>query len=1110
MSRAELGEKGLSDPPVSAQDFADRWKESEEFKKEVAEIEQEHHTLKPMMMDYDDIPERSFMLGLWDTFVWAMTLRLRDKIQIVARIVANIIVGVFFGTLFWQLDIDDWWLKAMLFLMGLMFLVSTAFPTVQIISQQRPIFYKHVEAKFYSPMQFSLAFLLVSIPFVAFDVFCFGTAMYWMCGLAPHLENYLIFLAVSITFGICMNTIMSMFPFVTPKEDTGIVMAALFLILSVVSSGALSTESMIPLMWRWMMWVNPLAWSYRALAINEYHTDEYDEQPCHFKILDIALTLPVNCQEYFLSVREVRPDDRYVPAALVVNALFTGLWLAITVYALSYIRFTEDRVGAMPVESESNTTDAEKKKDEQRQYLNEKYLNAVSPRTMSSLVGIGSSTGISMNSYTVDMDMLVSPGFNTKMVKTPPKTLIIKDLWYTIPINGDPVDFLKGVTFYAEPGRLCALMGSSGAGKTTLMDVISGRKTVGYARGEILINGEPKVQHEFVKYSGYVEQFGVHANCATIRESLEFSAQLRLPAGTSQEQIENYVSYILELLELDDIEDALAGQLSMEQNKRLTLGVELVANPSIIFCDEPTSGLDARAAAIVMRVLLKVARSGRTVVCTIHQPSTAIFNFFDDLLLLKRGGEVVYFGQLGDGSEKLIDYLEGIPATKPCPKGFNPATWMLEVIGAGTGADGAAARAQFDYSATYRTSELKRKNDHQVEELLQDLGRNGPVSGTFGGIRSPGISSPLVSPYYHANSDPLNYSNMEDRGPVQQPSKGIYVRSQWAQTILLSKRNLQTYWRSPEFSLNRLIVVMIFTGVFACFFFMSKLGDVSDVVGRIVNIFFFSSLTCVYNLYTLVPFALSRRALYYRERAQNMYSVFAFNMAEVFVELPWITVQVLATVPLIYFLTNLNLHGWYPFVYFCVCVFLILWLMTSMGLFAASLFPDALAAQLAAVGALITLMVFCGIMVPKQNLPTPYVPMYYASFFRYSSEGLMTTQFHGLPDVLCLPSGKPIQIDDDSVLEKIMRELHKHFPKIPDHVGICTTDGHFDIFRHPFNAFKNLTGITMNAEEFVLGHFAIDYQYENRYIDLAVLLAWTVILRIITFIVMYYVNHQKR
>ena len=254
-------------------------------------------------------------------------------------------------------------------------------------------------------------------------------------------------------------------------------------------------------------------------------------------------------------------------------------------------------------------------------------------------------------------------------------------------------------------------MGSSGAGKTTLMDVMAGRKTVGSARGDILVNGKAKVQHEFIKFTGYVEQFGVHAPASTIVESLQFSADLRLPSSVSQTQRTNFVMETLDLLELTNIKDNLCTTLSMEQNKRLTLGVELVANPSIVFCDEPTSGLDARAAAIVMRILLKVARSGRTVVCTIHQPSTAIFNFFDDLLLLKRGGEMVFFGELGEDSKHLIEYLEAIPGTHPCPKNYNPATWMLEVIGAGT-----SSKKTVDYALVYQRSDLKRRNEARLED----------------------------------------------------------------------------------------------------------------------------------------------------------------------------------------------------------------------------------------------------------------------------------------------------------------------------------------------------------------------------------------------------------
>ena len=120
---------------------------------------------------------------------------------------------------------------------------------------------------------------------------------------------------------------------------------------------------------------------------------------------------------------------------------------------------------------------------------------------------------------------------------------------------------------------------------------------------------------------------------------------------------------VIELVELDGLKNTIVGLpeitgLSTEQRKRLTIAVELVANPSIIFMDEPTSGLDARAAAIVMRTVRNTVDTGRTVVCTIHQPSIDIFESFDELLLMKRGGQAIYSGQLGQNSCKVAEYFE--------------------------------------------------------------------------------------------------------------------------------------------------------------------------------------------------------------------------------------------------------------------------------------------------------------------------------------------------------------------------------------------------------------------------------------------------------------------
>ena len=216
--------------------------------------------------------------------------------------------------------------------------------------------------------------------------------------------------------------------------------------------------------------------------------------------------------------------------------------------------------------------------------------------------------------------------------------------------------------------------------------------------------------------TGYVEQFDTQSPQLTIRETVEFSAMMRLDESTPVETKQKFVDQVLEMLELDKEADLLVGSdstggLSFEQKKRLSIAVELAANPSIIFLDEPTSGLDARAAGIVMRGMRRIADTGIAVVATIHQPSVAIFNDFDNLLLLKAGGETVFFGDLGSESCKLIEYLEGYDSTVPIKSGENPATWMLSCIGAGS-----AAQDTFDYARAYAHSKLARDSVDKIDE----------------------------------------------------------------------------------------------------------------------------------------------------------------------------------------------------------------------------------------------------------------------------------------------------------------------------------------------------------------------------------------------------------
>ncbi len=207
-------------------------------------------------------------------------------------------------------------------------------------------------------------------------------------------------------------------------------------------------------------------------------------------------------------------------------------------------------------------------------------------------------------------------------------------------------------------------MGASGAGKvsqqvggsngqTTLLDVLAARKNVGVISGDILMNGRP-IDVSFARGCAYAEQQDVHEWTTTVREALRISAYLRQPQDVPVEEKNDYVEDIIELLELQDLADGMIGfpgyGLSVEARKRLTIGVELAAKPDLLlFLDEPTSGLDGQSAYNIVRFLRKLAGAGQKILCTIHQPNALLFQSFDRLLLLQRGGECVYFGDIGKG-----------------------------------------------------------------------------------------------------------------------------------------------------------------------------------------------------------------------------------------------------------------------------------------------------------------------------------------------------------------------------------------------------------------------------------------------------------------------------
>ncbi|KAF5876182.1 putative abc transporter protein [Botrytis fragariae] len=356
----------------------------------------------------------------------------------------------------------------------------------------------------------------------------------------------------------------------------------------------------------------------------------------------------------------------------------------------------------------------------------------------------------------------------------PHPSFTFSNVSYHVQVDGENRQLLTDISGYVRPGQLTALMGVSGAGKTTLLDTLAQRKDTGIVTGDMTIGGHPvaNLGARFSRACGFCMQQDVHDSGATVREALTFSAMMRRPLSVSRQEKEAHVEEVMDLLGLKSIADALIGVpgeggLGVEERKRVTIGVELAANPSmLLFLDEPTSGLDSQAAYSLVMFLQRIAASGVPIICTIHQPSAVIFEMFDHVLLLTRGGRTIYFGETGSNSGIVVDYFARNGTTMDSTA--NPAEFILDTVASSSGSD--------EWSRTWNDSPERRNLQIQIEHL------NSSVSG-----------------------------NLED-STTEETLPWIH------QYITLTSRHWLTVWRNGVYSFSRLVKA-IFMGLFISFSF---------------------------------------------------------------------------------------------------------------------------------------------------------------------------------------------------------------------------------------------------------------------------------------------------
>ena len=432
---------------------------------------------------------------------------------------------------------------------------------------------------------------------------------------------------------------------------------------------------------------------------------------------------------------------------------------------------------------------------------------------------------------------------------------------------------------------------------------------------------------------------------------------------------------MLTLLELIPIADRRTGSLSLGELKRLTIGVELAANPSILFLDEPTTGLDARAAAVVVRVIRNIARSGRTVMATIHQPSAEVFFGFDNLLLLAPGGHAAYMGPLGQHCSSLVSFFENIHGVTPLHKGQNPANWMLEVLGGGaTGGDASS-------TATPVATPVLANAEVGPASLCAD------VRGAFAN------SALLRSAVDKIATLSAKYAGAPHVVLAPRPGFAAQCSILFARMSAYMFRN--TVWNS----------LRLFVAAFLAIFFGLLYLSVADIDQAGV----FSKMACAFNgiLFiaiinhnTGIPNYAHLRAIFYRERAAGFYSALAYPLALSFAEVPWTMLIVLEFMAINYFLVGFKQTLSAFFTAYLASV-LSAWFFSVLGMGFIAFFPIPLLAQIVG-GPLIQLSIlFSGINISVNMLPSGWKWFYYCSGLAHALRLFLLPQYEG--DTLLVP-----------------------------------------------------------------------------------------------------------
>ncbi|XP_015970173.1 ABC transporter G family member 20 [Arachis duranensis] len=532
---------------------------------------------------------------------------------------------------------------------------------------------------------------------------------------------------------------------------------------------------------------------------------------------------------------------------------------------------------------------------------------------------------------------------------------------------------LNDISGEARDGEIMAVLGASGSGKSTLIDALADRISKESLKGSITLNGDVLESRMLKVISAYVMQDDLLFPMLTVEETLMFSAEFRLPRSLSRSKKKARVHALIDQLGLRNAATTVIGDeghrgVSGGERRRVSIGIDIIHDPIVLFLDEPTSGLDSTSAFMVVKVLQRIAQSGSIVIMSIHQPSYRILGLLDRLIFLSHG-QTVFSGSPASLPPFFSEFGH------PIPENENRTEFALDLIRELEEAPGGTkGLVDFNKQWQLKNKRISEKTISGIPKVsLKDaisasISRGKLVSGAPAGTSTSNDSNQLAAASsVHKFANPL-----------------------WIEMAVIAKRSLTNSRRMPELFGIRLGAVLVTGAILATMFY--HLDNSPKGVQERLGFFAFAMSTTFYTCAEAIPVFLQERYIFMRETAYNAYRRSSYVLAHSIISVPSLVFLSFAFAATTFWAVGLA-GGTSGFLFYFLTIVASFWAGSSFVTFLSGVVSHVMLGFTVVVAILAYFLLFSGFFISRDRIPPYWIWFHYISLVKYPYEGVLQNEF---------------------------------------------------------------------------------------------------------------------